>query len=242
MLTDYSNSFYNTVLLFSQSNPKVPIFGESKLKSNLMRKLIILAGFLFTTSSLFAQYYEVSPILGYTFSGTADNGYGVYDISNEFLYGGRIDVQLTDFSYINLSVRRNDPTTTYTNVKDNQIADFETGQTHYMIGFLREFTDKKIIPYGAISAGTSRYWTKGNANDYRKWFFSTEFAVGAKMFFNDHIGLRAQASVTTPWDFAGGGMYWGIGTGGAGASGGLTFGVPVAHWDLSAGIIFRIRD
>ena len=207
-----------------------------------MKKIYLIATLAFFANTVFAQFYEVTPILGYTFSGKVDNGYGSYDISNAFLYGGRIDVQLTDFSYVNLSVRRNDPTTSYTNYKENQTSEFETGQTHYMVGYLHEFTDKKIRPYGAISLGTSRYWTKGNVLDYRKWFFSTEFAVGAKMFFNDHIGLRAQASVTTPWDFAGGGMWWGIGTGGAGGSASLTFGVPVAHWDLSAGIIIRIRD
>jgi hypothetical protein len=207
-----------------------------------MKKLFLVTGFLFATSAIFAQYYEVAPVLGYTFSGKADNGYGTYDFSNAFLYGGRMDVQLTDLGYIELSVRRNDPTITYTNYTEHTTSDFSTGTAHYMIGYLREFQDGKIKPYGVISAGTSRYWTKSHTNDYRQWFFSTEFGVGAKMFLNDHIGLRLQASVTTPWDFAGGGMYWGVGTGGVGAGGGMTFGVPVAHWDLSAGIIFRIRN
>lgn len=56
------------------------------------------------------------------------------------------------------------------------------------------------------------------------------------------VGIRAQASVTTPWDFAGGGMYWGVGGGGAGGSANMTFGIPVAHWDLSAGIIIRLQN
>lgn len=207
-----------------------------------MRKLLLSAGFLCAASSLFAQYYEVAPVLGYTFSGKVDNGYGTYDMSNTFLYGGRIDVQITDLSYFELSVRRIDPTISYTSANGQESSKIDAGTAHYMVGYLREFTDGKIKPYGVISAGTSRYWTKANATDYHQWFFSTEFGLGAKMFFNDNIGLRMQASVTTPWDFAGGGMYWGVGTGGAGASGGMTFGIPIAHWDLSAGIIFRIRD
>ena len=110
-----------------------------------------------------------------------------------------------------------------------------------MAGFLREFQVGAIKPYGVISAGTSRYWLKGDEN-YNKWFFSTEFGLGAKMFFSDMVGIRAQASVTTPWDFAGGGMYWGVGGGGAGGSANMTFGIPVAHWDLSAGIIIRLQN
>lgn len=207
-----------------------------------MKKLLLFAGLLFATSSIFAQYYEVSPVLGYTFSGKVDNGYGTYDLSNAFLYGGRLDVQVSDLSYVELSVRRNDPTVTYSSSTSHGSSDYSTGTAHYMIGFLKEFQVGKISPYGVISAGTSRYWTKSNTNDYRQWFFSTEFGAGAKMFFNDHIGVRMQASVTTPWDFAGGGMYVGVGGGGASAGGAMTFGIPIAHWDLSAGIIFRIRD
>jgi len=207
-----------------------------------MRKLLLFAGFICATSSLFAQYYEVAPVLGYTFSGKVDNGYGTYDFSNAFLYGGRMDVQITDLSYFELSVRRIDPSISYISANGQESSEIDAGTAHYMVGYLREFKDGKIKPYGVISAGTSRYWTKSNTNDYHQWFFSTEFGVGAKMFFHDNIGLRLQASVTTPWDFAGGGMYWGVGTGGAGASGGMTFGIPIAHWDLSAGIIFRIKN
>jgi hypothetical protein len=210
-----------------------------------MKRLILITGILFATASAFAQFYEVTPMAGYTFSGEADNGYGTYDLQNTLLYGARLDVQVTDLSYLELSVRRNDPSLIYTPAAVSTTSEFNTGTAHYMVGFLREFQAGKIIPFGLISAGTSRYWLKEEAGvdeNYRKWFFSTEFGLGAKMFFNDNFGLRLQAAVTTPWDFAGGGMYWGIGTGGAGASGGMTFGIPVAHWDLSAGIIIRIKD
>lgn len=210
-----------------------------------MKRLFLIAGILFTSVLTFAQFYEVTPLAGYTFSGEADNGYGKYDLENSFLYGARLDVQVSDLSYLELSYRRNDTGLSYTPAVANTTTDFNTGTAHYMVGFLREFKTGKIIPFGLISAGTSRYWIKekpGVDENYRRWFFSTEFAVGAKMFLTDNIGLRLQAAVTTPWDFAGGGMYWGVGTGGAGGSASMTFGIPVAHWDLSAGIIIRIKD
>lgn len=210
-----------------------------------MKKLIIVAAILFSTSSLFAQFIEITPVTGFTFTGEADNGYGVYDINNSLLYGARLDVQILDLSYVELSVRRNDPGVSYTPATVNTTTEFNSGTAHYMVGYLREFPAGKITPYGVISAGTSRYWIKereGVDENYREWFFSTEFGLGAKMFFSDNIGLRLQASVTTPWDFAGGGMYWGVGTGGAGGSASMTFGIPVAHWDLSAGLIIRFKD
>lgn len=207
-----------------------------------MKKFILVTVFLFTTSMLFAQFYEITPTAGYTFSGKVDNGYGKYDVSNSFLIGGKLDVQFTDLSYFELSYRRNDPTVTYSNVLDKSPTDFDAGIEHYMLGYLQELATGKIKPYGVISAGTSRYWGKSKSTDYRKWFFSTEFGVGAKIFLSENIGIRAQASVTTPWDFAGGGMWWGVGTGGSNGSASLTFGVPIAHWDLSAGLIIRIKD
>lgn len=62
------------------------------------------------------------------------------------------------------------------------------------------------------------------------------------MFLTENIGLRLQASVTTPWVLAGGGMDVGVGGGGASVGGAATFGISIAHWDLSAGVIFRIRN
>lgn len=207
-----------------------------------MRRITILAVLLLTTTILFAQSIEFTPLAGYTFSGDIEGYYGTYDLKNAFLYGARLDVEIDHLSFFELSVRRNDPTLSYS-TNSSGIADEETGTgtAHYMVGYLREFQDGPIRPYGVISLGTSRYWEKGDS-DLRHWFFSTEFGVGVKMFISDIVGLRLQASVTTPWDFAGGGMYWGVGGGGAGGSANLTFGIPIAHWDLSGGIIIKIPD
>jgi len=205
-----------------------------------MKKLILATCLLFTTSAIFAQFLEVTPLFGYTFSVDGDEYSNVFNIENDLLYGARLDVEVADLSYFELSVRRNDPTLSYT-PNNNQKSSYDAGTAHYMVGFLKEFKSGKIKPYGVISAGTSRYWLKGDEN-YHQWFFSTDFGIGAKMFFNDNIGLRLQTSVTMPWDFSGGGLYWGIGTGGASAGGGATFSVPVTHFDLSAGLIIRLQN
>lgn len=210
-----------------------------------MKKLLLIAGFLYSTSAIFAQSVEVTPVLGYTFCDGFETYYGSYDVEGAMLYGARLDVEIADLSYFELSVRRNDPTIAYLSAGDNVTKNFSSGVAHYMVGYLREFQAGAIKPYGVFSAGTSRYWVKeqeGVDENYNKWFFSTELGLGAKMFFSDYIGVRLQASVTTPWDFAGGGMYWGVGGGGTGGSANMTFGIPVAHWDLSAGLIIRLPN
>lgn len=202
-----------------------------------MKRITILAALLLTTTIIYAQSVELTPTAGYTFSGDVDGYYGTYDLKNSALYGLKLDVEVEQGSYIELSYRRIDPKLAYY-TKDGEIKETSTATAHYMVGFLHEFTENKIIPYGVINLGTSRYWEKGDSNEH-KWYFSTEFGAGAKMFISDMIGLRMQASVTTPWDFAGGGLYWGIGGGGSAS---MTFGIPIAHWDLSAGIIIRRKN
>ena len=220
---------------------KLSIFVKSK-KYIFMKKLFLITYFLIATSTIFAQSIEITPTAGYTFSGNIKGSYGTLDLNNASLYGAKLDVEIADFSYFELSVRRNDPTLAFrTNSSDYVDHETTTGTAHYMIGFLREFKDGKIKPFGVISVGTSRYWEKGDSNE-RRWFFSTEFGAGAKMFISDYVGVRLQASVTTPWVFSGGGMYWGIGGGGTGGGAAMTFGIPIAHWDLSGGIIIKLPN
>ena len=204
-----------------------------------MKKILLLSSVLFIATSVFAQYVEVTPLTGYTFSGSVEAPYGSYDIEDAMLYGIRLEAEVADLTYVGLSYRRNDPNVVeYTSIQNPVSMNF--GTAHYMANILREFKKGKLTPFGLLGAGTTRYW--GKDNDYHKWFFSTEFGLGAKYFFSESIGLRLQGSVTTPWDFAGGGLFFGVGTGGGGASADMTFNIPVAHWDLSAGLIFRIKD
>ncbi len=151
--------------------------------------------------------------------------------------GVKLDVQFLDHTYFELSYRRNDPELNYIN-RLQQPAQTNSTDVHYMAGVMQEFTKGMIRPYGIISLGLSRYRDKGVSN-WKKWFFSTEFGIGTKIFFTDYLGLRLQAAVITPWDFEGGGMYWDIG---GGTSANLNFGIPIAHWDLSGGVIISLPD
>ena len=202
-----------------------------------MKKLFLLAIAAILANLVVAQRVEVTPTFGYTFSGTVKGYYGTYDLQNDLLYGAKLDVEFIDLTYFELSYRRNDPTLKYMTSPQND-AETNTGTVHYMAGVLRELNNRTFRPYGVINLGLSRYWDKGDS-DFRKWFFATEFGIGTKIFLTDYLGFRFQASVTTPWNFDGGGIYWGIG---GGSSANLTFGVPIAHWDLSGGLIISLPD
>ena len=74
-----------------------------------MKKILLLSAMLYLTTSVFAQYVEVTPLTGYTFSGDVDAYYGTYDMENAMLYGIRLEAEVADLTYVGLSYRRNDP-------------------------------------------------------------------------------------------------------------------------------------
>jgi len=50
-----------------------------------MKKIVLIACILFSTTSIFSQYIEITPLTGYTFTGKVDNGYGTYNVENALL-------------------------------------------------------------------------------------------------------------------------------------------------------------
>ena len=205
-----------------------------------MKKLTLLAALLITTSSLFAQTIEITPLFGYTFSGKVNGYYGTYDVKDDMLYGGILDVEVDHLLHAVISYRRNDPQLVEKSILGGTDI-YDIGVEHYQAGVIRELKDDKVKPFAGVSLGATRYFGKGRNNE-RYWLFSGAFELGAKVFFNDVIGLRLQSNLTLPMEFGGGGIFCGIGTGGSGCSGSVYFNVPLVHWDLSAGLIIRLRN
>ncbi|WP_297097596.1 hypothetical protein [uncultured Draconibacterium sp.] len=200
-----------------------------------MRKTFVTMLFLFSGLALFAQSIELTPIFGYTVAGKVDN-YGRYlNVENSALYGGLLSVQFDDMMYVELSYERND-------TKGNGfLRSADMAVEHYQVGMLREFGIGKIVPFTKVSLGTTRYAQK-SGGDERLWLFSGGIGAGAKLFLSDRIGLRLFTNLMLPLEFDGAGFWCGVGTGGSGCSGGVSFNVPIVHWDMGAGLIIRLQD
>lgn len=78
-----------------------------------MKRFTVLTVLVLTNTILFAQSIEITPTAGYTFSGDIEGYYGTYDLQNAFIYGAKLDVEIDDLSYFELSGHRNDPTLKY---------------------------------------------------------------------------------------------------------------------------------
>ncbi|WP_347839235.1 hypothetical protein [uncultured Draconibacterium sp.] len=200
-----------------------------------MRKLFISAFLLFAGMAVTAQNIELTPIFGYSFAGKVNNYGRYFDVKDDMLYGGLLSVQFDDFMYVELSYERNDTKgSTYLETIDMAVE-------HYQVGFLREFAEGKVVPFAKVSLGTSRYVQK-SGGDERVWLFSGGFGAGAKLLLSDRVGLRLFTNLMLPLEFDGAGFWCGIGGGGGGCSGGVSFNVPIVHWDLGAGLIIRLQN
>ncbi len=65
-----------------------------------------------------------------------------------------------------------------------------------------------------------------------EWRFSFRFALGAKALFSERVGLRGEAGLLLPIQWAGGGIF----CGGGGCSGALTEGTAVVQGSLGGGL------
>ncbi len=207
-----------------------------------MKKITILAAILLSsTTMLFAQSVEITPIIGYTFSGTVHGYYGTFDVKDDMSYGGILSVEVDHMSFVELSYQRADSRVVTSNYYGEGWNEANMAVEHYQVGALREFKEGKVVPFAKLSLGTTRYVQTSKGNN-RYWLFSTAFGVGAKIFLSDRIGLRLHGNLTLPLEFSGGGIFCGIGSGGSGCSTNVAFNVPLVHWDMGAGLIFRLQN
>lgn len=205
-----------------------------------MKKITIIAVLLFTSTILFAQGIEITPLYGYTISGKVDNYDRSFDIKDNATFGGMLSVEIDHMFFAELSYQRTNTEGEYSSfINGTKTVDMAIEQYH--VGAVREFSEGKVVPFGKFMLGTTRY-VQTSDGDRRYWLFSPGIGLGAKMFFTDKIGLRLHSNLFLPLEFAGGGFFCGIGTGGSGCGTDIVFNVPTVHWDLSAGLIIKLPD
>jgi hypothetical protein len=207
----------------------------------MVKRITFLTAIMLSTSMLFAQYIEITPLFGYTFSGTVDGYSSSYDVKDDMMYGGMLDVEFDHLLFLELSYRRIDPDLVEKSHLGGNISTYSIGVEHYQVGVIKELLDNEIKPFVGATIGTSRYFGKEKGSE-RYWLFSAAIELGAKVFITDKIGIRLQTNLTLPMEFAGGGIFCGVGGGSSGCGTNVYFNVPLVHLDLSAGLIFRIPD
>ena len=209
-----------------------------------MKKITLILAFISLGITVNAQKnIEITGLYGWSVNGSVDDYYGKLDMKDGATYGGMLSVEVQDFTWVEFSYNRS--TTKINgflyNGFFNETINRDVIMETFMVGGLKEFKDGKVKPFALFKLGGARYHNDGGTN-FDSWKLAIAPGIGAKIFFNDRIGIRLQTSLVMPMTFDGVGLYVGAGSGGVSTGAGASFNVPILHWDLSGGLIIRISN
>ena len=105
---------------------------------------------------------------------------------------------------------------------------------YYMLGINQEFMEGTAVPFGVLNLGIMNVkFTDVNFSD--NWF-TVGLGGGVKIYPTDRFGLRLQARIFLPMQFAG--VGFGCGTGGCGS--GVSGYATTLQGDFTGGVILRL--
>lgn len=206
-----------------------------------MKKLLFLliSCIIAVGTSIAQKNIELTGFYGYSFNSKANTYYGKYRVQDSPNYGGILSVELSPDMFVELMYNRTDTWMEYYYTAQPQRMDVST--EYYQLGGLRQFGPGQVKPFGVVTLGMARLNMKDTYGDYTSgdaFRFAATIGGGAKILLGDKLGIRLQARLGMPMELNG---LW-IGGGTGGASGGVTFRVPIVQFDLSAGLTLRLGN
>jgi hypothetical protein len=105
----------------------------------------------------------------------------------------------------------------------------------FQAGAVIEPKKQKARPFGLLSVGASLF-APSESKYSSEWLFSFALGGGLKYDFSDRVGLRLQARLIVPVQFAGTSIWFGTGGGGVSVGAYST----VAQGDFSGGLYIRL--
>jgi hypothetical protein len=185
--------------------------------------------------STFGQTVEITPFGGYVFATHWSGPNGTLRFDDAAMYGGSLSVGVNPVSNVSFTYTRIDTKARpdYSGYSFNQVA---LSQNYYMLGFTRNFpVNEHVSPFASINLG-GVYFAPKETGYYNYWFFAMGADAGAKIYFNDVIGIRLQAQLMFPVQYGGFSFYFG--TGGSGTS--VNVSSTMVDFGFTGGLIFRL--
>ena len=105
---------------------------------------------------------------------------------------------------------------------------------YYLLGFNMEKGEGPAIPYGLFNIGVMNM--KGQDTNFSENWFTVGLGGGLKYYLSDKIGIRLQARLFLPMQFAG----IGFGCGGGGCGTGVSTYTSTVQGDFTGGIILKL--
>jgi hypothetical protein len=217
----------------------------------LFSSLLLIISLVIFPQALWAQRgVEITPFIGYQFSGSAPAYYasGVYsngnlDIKDSEDFGLVIDFPLPfregtalELMFLYMDTKLQVDKYSYGIVVESET--FQTIVEYYQIGGVNEMDipGSNVKPFGALTLGAARFNPKGSTRD-DEWFFAGTLGGGIKIIPSEKIGIRLQGRLLLPFQFGSAGLWCGTGSG---CSVGVGSTSVFLQGDFTAGLIIAL--
>ncbi len=201
----------------------------------MIKKLIGLSViFFFVVQPILAQpTLTLEAFGGWLWTGSAGNN-GSIKVDDKGNYGIRVGVSPMSEILVEFEWNHTD-----TRLQWNDFlspTDFEEDVTfdYYMIGINKQMSEGPAIPYGLLNLGVLN--VRGQTINFSENWFVVGLGGGIKYYLSDKIGIRLQARIILPMQFAG----IGIGCGSGGCGGGISGYASTIQGDFTGGVILKM--
>ncbi len=193
----------------------------------MLKTIFSLLILVLTSSIAFAQLQPMQPksnvrgveltgMYGYQIGGSLDSYDGKLTIKDSDNMMLAVDIPVRYGMMVELSFTRQ---SSYLQLKEwgsgvtSNLTDLVL--EYYQIGTIKGIQKGKMVPFGQVSLGATRF-NPSNSIYSDQWVFSVTLGLGVKFHLNDRFGIRLQADMLIPMRFSGVGFWFGTGGGSAG--------------------------
>lgn len=213
-----------------------------------MKKVLVIALFLFATSGLFAQI-EIGAFGGWLWTGKVPAWLQDVKVSDKGNFGLTAGYQFRDEMLVNFEWNHTENSVTFREYLIGgglgDVVNVPLTLNYYMLGFNYLVTNNEpLVPYGIINLGImhGQSTTVNNIPGTSNTWFVAGLGGGLRYYIGERVGLKLQARLLLPMQFGGVGFGCGIGTGGAGCGAGVSTYTNIIQGDFTGGIILKLGD
>lgn len=201
---------------------------------NFTTKLFLIAFVSIISLPIIAQpAITLEAFGGWLWTGSA--GYnGSIKVDDKGNYGLRAGVSPNTGMVIEFEWNHTDTKMSWKNVIGVIDDSEEIAMNYYLLGFNMEKSEGPAIPYGLFNIGVLN--VKGQETNFSENWFTVGLGGGLKYYLSDKIGIRLQARLLLPMQFAG--IGFGCGGGGCGSS--VSTYTSTVQGDFTGGIILKL--
>lgn len=200
----------------------------------LTNNLFLLACISLMSIPAFAQpAITLEAFGGWLWTGSAgyNNSIKVDDKGN---YGVRAGVSPNEAMVIEFEWNHSDTRLSWNNAINSEKVQEDVAMNYYLLGFNMQKSEGPAIPYGLFNIGVLN--VKGQERNFSENWFTVGLGGGLKYYMSDRVGIRLQARLFMPMQFAG----VGFGCGGGGCGTGVSTFTNVIQGDFTGGIILKL--